>query len=118
MRFAILAAALVAATPVFSQDAGHAGHAMPAPAAEGPAAQALSAVNDSMMQDMTIAFTGNPDRDFILMMIPHHQGAIDMARVQLEYGQDPAIRKLAEEIIAAQEIEIAEMKAWLEANPE
>lgn len=89
----------------------------PAPA-PGSAQAALAAVNDKMMTDMTIAFTGDADRDFVLMMIPHHQGAIDMAKVELEHGTDPEIRALAEAIVAAQETEIAAMQAWLSRRAE
>jgi uncharacterized protein (DUF305 family) len=59
--------------------------------------------------------TGDPDRDFLAMMIPHHQGAIDMARLVLTYGRDPLTRQLAEEIVASQRTEIGSMKARLDA---
>ena len=57
----------------------------------------------TMMKNMSVKPTGNPDRDFVLMMTPHHQGAIDMAKVELQYGTDPELRQLATDIIAAQE---------------
>ena len=64
-----------------------------------------------MMQDMhEPGYTGNPDRDFLAMMIPHHEGAVDMARLVLIHGRDPLVRQLAEEIIAGQTIEIAGMR--------
>ena len=69
-----------------------------------------------MMHGMAVEYTGNPDVDFRLKMIPHHQGAIDMAKVALQYATDPSTKAMAEAIIAAQEKEIAEMQAWLEKN--
>ena len=57
--------------------------------------------------------TGDPDHDFAAMMIPHHQGAIDMAKVELLYGRDPALRRLAQEIIVTQAQEIAVMQLRL-----
>ena len=61
--------------------------------------------------------SGDPDRDFLTMMIPHHQGAIDMARLVLQAGRDPLVRSLAEDIIAVQTSEIAGMRGRLAALP-
>lgn len=79
----------------------------------GPMGGFMAAMN-TMMQNMPKESSGNPDADFLLMMIPHHQSAIDMARVQLEQGTDEETRALAQEIIDAQESEIAEMRTMLE----
>ena len=65
-----------------------------------------------MMQDMhSPGYSGNPDHDFLAMMIPHHEGAVDMARLVLIHGRDPLVRQLAEDIIASQTVEIASMRA-------
>jgi len=67
-----------------------------------------------MMTDMHApGYTGDPDIDFLEMMIPHHEGAVDMARLVLEHGTDPVTRKLAEEIIGSQRVEIEGMQRRL-----
>jgi uncharacterized protein (DUF305 family) len=108
--------------PVLAQShsghGGHAGHGAPAAKAQStsPSTAAYEAVNAKMHKDMDIKFTGNADVDFIRGMIPHHQGAVEMAEVVLKHGKDPEVRKLAQEVIAAQKKEIAWMKAWLQKN--
>lgn len=76
------------------------------------ASLALNAVNEKMHRDMAIAFTGDPDADFVAAMIAHHQGAVDMAKVVKAFGQDEEILALADAIIAAQEEELAMMREW------
>ena len=96
-------------------NSSHAGHGQAA-AENSPSSQAFRKANERMHKDMDIPFTGNADLDFTKGMIAHHQGAIDMAKILLTYGKDAETRKLAESIIADQEREIAQMRAWLAKN--
>jgi uncharacterized protein (DUF305 family) len=113
----VTALSLALAAPAVAQQ-GHQGHrAAPTTsqraATESPSTPEFRAANERMHRDMGIAYSGNADRDFAAGMIPHHQGAIEMARIQLRHGTDPEMRKLAEEIIRAQEVEIARLRAFL-----
>ena len=114
--------ASVAATSfALAQDPTHAYHvrgAVPIKyAAERPdlsAEQPFLSENDAamnkMMADMTIKPTGDIDRDFVAMMVPHHQGAIDMAKAELRYGRNEQLRRIAQEIIVTQQQEIPAMR--------
>ena len=70
----------------------------------------------TMMKNMAVPYTGDADVDFLKSMIPHHQGAIDMAKVALQFAKDPEVLKLAQDVITAQEGEITVMKDWLAKN--
>jgi uncharacterized protein (DUF305 family) len=125
----VLTCAGIAPT-AFAQSAAnpHAGMAMPmhdasdassTASANGDATSAFKSADDAMMHGMSsIEYTGDADRDFVAHMIPHHEGAVAMAQVELKYGKDPKLRKLARDIVAAQEKEIRFMKQWLAAHPQ
>jgi hypothetical protein len=92
----------------------HSGHGARAGAPpRTPATREFKAAHEQMMRNMAVPYTGDPDLDFRIQMIPHHQGAIDMARVAMRHAKDPWTRQLAEAVIVEQQREIAEMQAWL-----
>jgi uncharacterized protein (DUF305 family) len=74
---------------------------------------AFKEADEKMMKEMSAPpYSGDTDKDFVAHMIPHHRGAIDMAKVELKYGKDPDMKRLAKSIIKAQNEEIAYMKKW------
>ncbi|UPG72119.1 DUF305 domain-containing protein [Roseomonas gilardii subsp. gilardii] len=115
-RALLLLGSLTLAVPAMAQMSGHTGHgaspaAPAAPATPSPSTAEYRAAMERMHKAMDVPYTGDADKDFIAGMIPHHQGAIDMARTVLTYGKDPEIRKIAQDVIAAQEREIRELEA-------
>ena len=91
---------------------------MPAPAAPASAAtkaylDATERMHAPMMEGVQAS---DPDVAFVRGMIPHHQAAIDMAKVVLQYGKDPQTKKLAEDVVREQQREITEMQEWLTKN--
>ena len=123
----VLAAVITAATLGLPSEAQTPGGNQPTPATGmpapsgpggGPTEASMMTAMDVMSRAMAAApVTGNPDHDFVAMMIPHHQGAVAMAQFELAHGTDPAMRKLAQDVVASQKKEIADMKAWQNAHP-
>ena len=123
MLKALLTLLLLASVPAFAQHSDQ--HASPASSPAPHAStdpqysrfrQEMDAGMGAMMKEMHApGYSGNPDVDFLAMMIAHHQGAVEMARLELMHGRDPAARRLAEDIIASQAVEIEGMKRRLTA---
>ena len=116
-RFAVVAiASLGLAMPSQAETVKHATMDMSGAAADAASTAAFKSAMAAMMTNMMIPYSGNPDVDFIKGMIPHHQGAVDNARIVLEFGKDPEVLKFAQSVIDAQEAEIKWMTDWLAIN--
>jgi uncharacterized protein (DUF305 family) len=87
-------------------------HGAPPSGDEAASSKAYRSAMSKMEKSMAVTLSGDPDRDFVAGMIPHHEGAVAMAKAELQYGKDPQLRKLAREVIAAQTKEIAFMQSW------
>lgn len=108
-------------TKVTDPHAGHGSHARESSSASSKSTTTASTkkyqqINENMHKSMDIKFTGDADKDFLAAMIPHHQGAVEMAEVVLQHGKNPKIRQLAQEIITLQKKEIAEMRQLLKES--
>ena len=96
-----------------AMDHGAMDHGAKPAATDTPATRAFRAADARMHEEMAIRYTGDVDVDFVRGMIPHHRGAVAMAKVALEHSKNPEIRKLAEDIVRSQDAEIAFMEKFL-----
>ena len=97
------------------KDAGSMGSMKPDPK-DDASTKEFKAADMAMMKDMDVPYTGDPDVDFRTHMIPHHRGAIAMAKVALKHVKDPETKAMAQKIVDEQEKEISEMEAWLKKH--
>ena len=117
MTLALLATLSLTAPTAFAEDMKGMDHGKMAHEMKASEGDLFAPSRDAMHKGMDVTPTGNVDADFARNMIPHHEGAVAMARVELAHGKDPALRKMAADIIKAQETEIAFMQKWLKDHP-
>lgn len=113
---ATLLGCLLAGSVAAEEAHHHHGHGQPdakTAASDSAATKAFRDADARMHREMDIRYTNDVDVDFVRGMIPHHRGAVAMAKIALEHSKDPEIRRLAEEIIKAQDVEITQMEAFL-----
>ena len=113
----ILVAVLLAATPGLAHAQSAQPDAMHGMAMKGAATNPATKSYMQSMQGMQDAMAGmtpsnDPDKDFVAMMKPHHQAAVEMAETYLKYGSDPMLKAMAKDIVSSQNKEIAQMNAW------
>ena len=89
----------------------------PSTTPDSPSTAGYKQAMATMTKGMDHTYSGNADRDFVIGMLPHHQGAVDMARVELRYGRDTSLRRLARQIIISQTKEQVFMRHWLAQHP-
>jgi uncharacterized protein (DUF305 family) len=105
---------VLAAAPAMAQQSQGMQHDMPNTPASRAYMQSMATMNKAMMSQ---PMTGDADHDFASMMRSHHQAAVDMAKVEIQYGKDPAMKKVAEKVVADQSKEIKELDTWLDRHP-
>lgn len=108
-----LSAALFAVPSVAQQSQGMQ-HDMPNKPASRAYLQSMETMNKAMMSQ---PMTGDADHDFASMMRSHHQAAVDMAKVEIQYGRNPEMKKMAEKVVADQSREIKQLDTWLDRHP-
>ena len=122
MRCVRVGLLILAVQPALAQAShaapGAAPHTTPVAMSPAPTQAPWQAENEASMARMNQAMQetmggATEDEAFVRSMLPHHQGAIDMARTELAYGRDPVLRRMAQRIVATQQQEIMEMRAWL-----
>jgi uncharacterized protein (DUF305 family) len=112
----IVMAALIGTAALGQEKMDHSAHGGMQDASKTPWAAPYDAANAVMHEGMAITYTENPDVDFARAMLAHHQGAVEMAKIQLIHGTSPEMRALAQAIIDAQGPEIEQMRAFIAAN--